>query len=88
MGSNAPAQSNTDFNRKRDGKFEDKRSHFNDRNRTLNMNGSQQSFNRFNSKANLPGGTMTDEGMIIDYKVNYDQFVDSMTIFYADWSYL
>ena len=52
------------------------------------MNGSQQSFNRFNSKANLPGGTMTDEGMIIDYKVNYDQFVDSMTIFYADWSYL
>lgn len=26
--------------------------------------------------------------MIIDYKVDYEHLVDSITIYYADWSYL
>lgn len=40
------------------------------------------------SKANLPGGTMTEEGTIIDYKVDYSTPVDTIVIHYADWSYL
>ncbi len=36
----------------------------------------------------MPGGSLTDDGMIIDYRVDYDKLVDSITIFYADWSYL
>ena len=39
-------------------------------------------------KANLPGGSMNEYGMIIDYRVNYDKMVDSITIHYAEWSYL
>jgi len=31
---------------------------------------------------------MTDDGMIIDYRVDYEKLVDSITVYYADWSYL
>ena len=36
----------------------------------------------------MPGGAVTEDGMIIDYKVDYRRLVDSITICYADWSYL
>lgn len=76
-----PPQGGNQFNkvgfndRRRDQKFDDKRGGGNGR--TLNM-----------SKANLPGGTMTDDGMIIDYRVDYSQCVDKVVLHYADWSYL
>ena len=73
------------FNRKRDDKFNDKRSYKDHHmGRTLNMS---QNRSR-DPRRPLPGGTVTENGMIIDYKVNYDKLVDSIIIHYADWSYL
>jgi hypothetical protein len=63
----------------------------------LNLNGGGSGNNHFNNhhhhyrgynKGNLPGGTETENGTIIDYKVEYDKMVDSIIIHYADWSYL
>lgn len=37
---------------------------------------------------NIPGGTTTDHGTVIDYKVLYDKCIDSIVIYYAEWSHL
>jgi hypothetical protein len=36
----------------------------------------------------MPGGSLTEDGTIIDYRVDYDKLVDTIVIYYSDWSYL
>ena len=36
----------------------------------------------------VPGGTVTENGMMVDYRVNYEKVVDYIVIYYADFSYL
>eukprot|EP00347_Sterkiella_histriomuscorum_P023151 403335754 len=90
--------------RRRDDKFNEKfnnnrdrndRHHNNNRFNHNNNNNSDRGGRTMDmSKRNhdprrpIPGGTITESGMIVDYKVNYDQLVDSIVINYADWSYL
>ncbi|CDW84961.1 UNKNOWN [Stylonychia lemnae] len=76
---------NSHDQRRRDDKYQDKRQHYDQRNgRTMDLS------NRGNHdpRRPIPGGTVTENGMIIDYRVNYDELVDSIIINYADWSYL
>lgn len=53
-----------------------------------------QNNKRFNGKEgklnknHLVGGSITENGNIIDYKVLYDRLVDYVEIHYSDWSNL
>ena len=36
----------------------------------------------------IPGGHITEEGMQVDYRIDYDKRVDVIVVNYAEWSYL
>lgn len=86
-----PTSHQNDF-RKRDSKYEDKQQRnysggFGGRTLSVSTNSNNSRGGQFN-KSNLPGGALTDDGMIIDYRVDFDHLVDTIVINYADWSFL